>query len=74
MNKTYYIKYLLDGWYSEEKGVCVPAGSKAEAYDKAVYEMIPAKEGRMPFGAYVHSVTYKNGNYRVFNNDYGNAY
>ena len=72
--KVYYVRYLLDGWFSENKGIDVLARNKAEAYEKAVYEMIPEKEGRVPFGAYVSSVTYSNGNYREFNNDYGNAY
>lgn len=72
--KAYYIKYLLDGFYSKEQGIDVLARNKADAYMKAVYELIPAKDGRSPFGAYVHSVTYSNGNYRVFNHSYGDAY
>ena len=72
--KAYYVHYLIDGWYSKEQGIMVPARNKAEAYDKAVYELIPEKEGREPFGAYVHSVTYNNGNYYEFNYTYGNAY
>lgn len=71
--KHYYVKYLLDGWFSEEKGIAVPARSKAEAYDKA-QEMINEQDGRYPFGAYVYSVTYNNGNHRIFNNTYGDAY
>ena len=72
--KAYYVKFLLDGWYSEERGIQSPANSKEEAYDKAVFELIPKEYGRTPFAAYVYSVTYNNGNYRLFNNDYGNAY
>ena len=72
--KTYHVKYLVNGWYEDVKGIDVLAKSKAEAYDKAVYELIPEKEGREPFGAYVHSVTYSNGNYREFNNNFGDAY
>lgn len=71
--KTYYIKYLLHGWFSEEKGISVVAKSKADAFDIAL-EMINIKEGRYPFGAYVHSVTFKNGDHRMFSNTYGDAY
>ena len=72
--KAYWVKYLVDGWYSNEKGIMVPADNKADAYDKAVNELILKKEGRHPFGAYVYSVTYNKGNEKIFNNDYGNAY
>lgn len=72
--KAYYIKYLTDGWFSEEKGISVPAHSKEEAYDIAVYDLIPKIEGREPFGAYVYSVTYNNGKYHRFNHTYGDAY
>lgn len=74
MNKTYHIKFLLDGWYSEQQGIDVLAKNKGDAYDKAVFEVIPEKYGKCPFGAYVYSVTYSNGNCREFNNDYGNAF
>lgn len=74
MNKTYHIKFLLNGWHDDQQGIDVLARNKEEAYDKAVYEVIPQKYGRCPFGAYVASVTYNNGNHRDFNYDYGNAY
>ena len=48
----------------------VLASSKAEAYDKAVYEKLP----EMPYSAWVSSVTYNNGNYRTFNTHEGNPY
>lgn len=54
--------------------VFVGARSKADAYDKAVYEAIPAKEGEPPYSAWVYSVTYNNGNYRTFNTFEGNPY
>lgn len=56
------------------KMVDVIAKSKAEAYDKAVYELIPAIEGELPYSAWVASVTYQNGNYREFNTFEGNPY
>lgn len=71
---TYYIEYMLDGIYSEVKGIMVASTSKADAYDQAVYEAIPAKEGKHPWSAWVHSVTYQNGNYRTFNTFSGNPY
>lgn len=71
---TYYVEYRLDGNYSEVKGLHVAASSKADAYDKAVFEVIPAKEGKHPYSAWVHSVTFKNGNYRTFNTFGGNPY
>lgn len=71
---TYYVMYRMYGIWSDAKGICVAARSKAEAYDKAVYELIPEKEGTYPYSAWVESVTYSNGNYRVFNTSEGNAY
>lgn len=64
---TYTVEYYLNGIYEDMKIIDVVASSKAEAYDKAVYETIPEKEGRIPYGAWVRSVTYKNGNHKVFN-------
>ena len=52
----------------------VVAGSKAEAYDIAVFEVIKAKEGSCPYSAWVSSVTYNNGNCRYFNTFEGNPY
>ena len=71
---TYCVRYWLDGIWSDEKKVCVAASSKADAYDKAVFEVIPAKEGKCPFSAWVASVTYQNGNYKEFNTFSGNPY
>ena len=70
---TFYVKYRA---YSTGlvKGICVAAKSKAEAYSKAFYERIPKIEGELPYSAWVESVTYQNGNYRVFNTSEGNAY
>lgn len=69
---TYFVKYRMSGF--DERGIDVVARSKAEAYDKAFYEAIPEREGELPFSAWVESVTYQNGNHRVFNTSEGNAY
>lgn len=71
--KTYYVEYKMsevDG----TKYVCVTAQSKADAYDKAVYETIPNKEGHLPYSAWVCSVTYSNGKRQEFNTCEGNPY
>lgn len=60
----YYVRYNLYGQTKE--GVCVGAKNKYEAYDKAVFSVIPMVEGAHPFSAWVSSVTYNNGNYREF--------
>lgn len=72
-NNAYTVKFLLDGWYHDEGTLCVLAHSKEDAYNKAI-KVIFNTFGKEPFGAYVYSVTYQNGNYRLFDNDYGNAY
>lgn len=70
---AYYVKYRL---YSADKvrGIQVPANNKWEAYDKATFEMIPAKEGEHPYSSWVTSVTYNNGNCHRFNTSEGNPY
>jgi hypothetical protein len=70
---TYYVKYTMHS-AAEEKGVCVAARNKAAAYDRAVYEEIPRREGGLPYAAWVYSVTYANGNYKKFNTFAGNPY
>jgi len=72
-NHAYYVKYR-EYQMGMEKGIDVLASSKAEAYDKAVFEAIPAKEGCHPYSAWVSSVTYNNGNCKYFNTSEGNAY
>lgn len=72
--KAYWVEYYLNGVYEESQGIMVPARNKVEAYDKAVYEIIPEKEGVIPYSAWVVSVTYNNGNYRIFNTSSGNPY
>lgn len=70
---AYYIKYKMHD-AAEVKGICVAARNKVEAYDKAVYEDIPKAEGRVPYSAWVYSVTYRNGNHRHFNTCEGLPY
>ena len=70
---TYHIGYILS-LYGTERSIDIIASSKAEAYEIAVFEAIPAKEGHTPYGAYVASVTYSNGNHKEFNNIIGNPY
>lgn len=65
---VFTVEYRQHG--EEVKSVCVVARSKAEAYDKAVYEIIKP----IPYSAWVMSVTYQNGNYKLFNTFEGNPY
>lgn len=71
--KAYYVEYRLHE-SSEVKGVDFLAENKADAYDRAVYEVIPKKEGKHPYSAWVANVTYNNGNVHHFNTSEGNAY
>lgn len=72
-NHAYCVHYKLHS-ADDVKRIDFLASSKVEAYDKAVYELIPEKEGEPPYSAWVHSVTYNNGNYKVFNTFEGNPY
>lgn len=65
--KAYTVHYRLDGIGSEELSISFLAKNKVDAYDKAVYELIPQMHGQPPYHAYVYSVTYQNGNERIFN-------
>ena len=71
--KAYCVKYKM---YStdEPKGIGFLADNKIDAYEKAVYELIPEKEGSIPYSAWVYSVTYNNGKYRKFNTFEGKPY
>ena len=71
--KLYHVCYIMSPC-ELERSIDVFANNKAEAYDLATFEKIPAKEGGYPYGAYVASVTYKNGNKRDFNNIIGDPY
>ena len=71
--KAYTVKYRMY-FAGEEKMVDVLAENKGQAYDKATYEEIPAREGCVPYSSWVSSVTYNNGNYHRFNTCEGLAY
>ena len=71
--KAYTVEYRLYG-SSEVNKVSLLARNKYDAYDKAVYEVIPEKEKEYPYSAWVASVTYQNGNYKTFNTFEGNPY
>ena len=71
--KSYYVKYKMLQ-VGEVKGINIIARNKTDAYDKAVYEDIPNIEGSCPYSAWVHSVTYNNGNYKTFNTCEGLPY
>lgn len=71
--QVYTVEYkMLDA--DKVKQISVIASNKADAWDVATYELIPEKEGEMPYSSWVYSVTYQNGNYKRFNNFEGNPY
>ena len=72
-SQAYTVSYKM---YSADQAhrISLLGKSKADAYDKAVYEEIPTKEGSQPYSAWVESVTYQNGNYKTFNTFEGNPY
>lgn len=68
--KTYKINYIDYEW-AEEKSVIVCANNSAEAYVKAVYEVLKFE----PYSAYVESYTTKDGKKHIFRqNIHGKAY
>ena len=73
MSRAYSVEYRLHQG-GEVKRISFLAANAADAYDKAVYEQIPAKEGEHPYSAWVSSVTYQNGSYKLFNNFEGKPY
>lgn len=73
MRATYHVRYR--NWSNgEEKGIDVIASNKADAYDIATFEVIPEKEGSLPYSSWVSSVTYNNGNCHYFNTIEGLPY
>ena len=61
---TFHVKYkMFDGTVGS---VDVSARSREEAEDKAIYDIVLSKEGKMPYDAWATSVTYQNGNYKQF--------
>ena len=73
MRQTYTVEYIVHQ-YGEVKRICFASGSKALAWEKAVFELIPKEEGAQPYAAWVTSVTYQNGNERRFNTHCGKPY
>ena len=71
--KAYAIHYKVRE-FGEVKLITLLANNKEDAWEKAVYEDIPKKEGEPPYSAWVISVTYNNGNYRKFNTCEGKPY
>lgn len=71
--KAYAVEFKLHSC-GEIQMVSFLANNKEEAYDKAVYEEIPKVTGEYPYSAWVKSVTYNNGRYRVFNTHEGKPY
>ena len=70
---TYCVEYKIHS-AGEVKSVCVTAKNKADAYDVAAYEIIPAEEGQIPYAAWVVSVTYANGKSKTFYTHEGKPY
>ena len=68
--KAYSVHYYLNGIYEQERYIIALASNKDEAYVKAVFDLIPEKEGRQPYAAWVDNVTYNNGNVHYFNGTY----
>ena len=71
--RTYFVEYRMHA-ADAVRSITVSAATTYAAYDKAVYEAIPTKEGSLPYSAWVASVTYSNGNYKLFNNFEGKPY
>lgn len=71
--KAYTVEYIMH-YADQVHSISFLAKNKEDAYDKAEYELIPEKEGSMPYASWVASVTYQNGNYRRFNTFAGNPY
>ena len=46
--------------------VVVAAKNQADAYDKAVYDVIYKQYGELPYAAWVESVTHNNGRQQYF--------
>ena len=68
--KAYCVKYQMYETDCQVQFVTFLAKNKEDAYYKAVTEIIPnMNDGREPFYAYVHSVTYQNGNCKYLKRD-----
>ena len=65
--KTYCIHYYENGIYESVKQLDVVAKSKEDAYSRFI-------ENHNVYAAWVNSVTYNNGNHKVFNTFCGKPY
>lgn len=73
-NHTYTVHYIMHSYETAQR-IDVLAHTKEEAYDIAVFEKIPqTHEGKLPYSAWVDSVTYDNGNCHYFNTSSGLPY
>lgn len=70
---AYTVEYKMHE-AADVKSVSFLAQNKEDAYFTALYAMIPNIEKRLPYSAWVSSVTYNNGNYKIFNNFEGKPY
>ena len=71
--RTYNIQYRLYDC-SKEENIIIESSCMADAYDKAVFEAIPAFKGCTPYSAWVESVMLKNGKIKRFNTCEGDPY
>lgn len=71
--KTYTVEYTLTH-HAGIQTIDVKANNKEDAYDTAVFDDIPQKEGTHPYSAWVSSVTYSTGKVKYFNTCEGNPY
>lgn len=72
--KAYTVKYNMRNNSELAKSISFLAKNVIDAYDRAVYEEIPNKEGELPYSAWVESVTYNNGKQKFFNTFEGKPY
>lgn len=71
--RTYRVEYRM--YFADKvRAIVVHASNKEEAYDKAFYEAIPAREHVIPYAAWVESVWYANGKGKRFNTFEGKPY
>ena len=71
--RTYHIAYRLYK-NGDVEHIDVVSGHRGDAYIDACFEAIPQKDGKVPYSAWVESVTYANGNCHRFNTSEGNAW
>ena len=70
---AYTVEYKLHS-ADRVRRISFLAKNKAYSWDRAAYEEIPKATGEYPYSAWVHSVTYQNGNCRRFNTHEGKPY